>query len=65
MSYRLPFGDCADFAEAARGVVAPLPKMPVRTAGGRVAWDLATFDFIHDSQAPANVNLSLWRLARQ
>ncbi|MFC7476146.1 alkyl/aryl-sulfatase [Dankookia sp. GCM10030260] len=60
----LPFHDTADFAEAWRGHVAPLPDGVVRGTGGRLVWDLGEYRFLKAEQAPPEVNPSLWRLAR-
>ncbi|WP_200306274.1 alkyl/aryl-sulfatase [Paracraurococcus ruber] len=60
----LPFYDTADFAEAWRGHVAPLPDGVVRGKAGRLVWDLGEYRFLETEQAPPEVNPSLWRLAR-
>lgn len=60
----LPFHDTADFAEAWRGHVAPLPDGVVRGKAGRLVWDLGEYRFLEAEQAPPEVNPSLWRLAR-
>ena len=62
---KLPFADRQDFEDAARGLVARMPRQPVRAAAGNVAWDLSAYDFVQQSEtAPATVNPSLWRIAR-
>ena len=61
---RLPFSDRQDFEDAARGLVARFTDQPIRTADGRVAWDLGAYAFEKDETAPPTVNPSLWRLAR-
>ncbi len=60
----LPFHDTADFAEAQRGHIAPLPDGVVRGAGGKLVWDLGDYAFLGREEAPPEVNPSLWRLAR-
>lgn len=60
----LPFHDTADFAEAMRGHIAPLPEGVVRGAGDRLVWDLNDYAFLQREDAPPEVNPSLWRMAR-
>ena len=60
----LPFGDRADFADAARGFVGTLPKVEFRNAEGRVIYSLEDYAFLAHEQAPETVNPSLWRQAR-
>lgn len=55
----LPFSDTQDFADAHRGLVAPL-EGPVRDASGTVVWDNSTYDFLA-GDCPDSVNPSLWR----
>jgi alkyl sulfatase BDS1-like metallo-beta-lactamase superfamily hydrolase len=59
----LPFHDQRDFEDARRGLIAPLPGA-VQTADGRVVWDLDSFAFASEEQAPGTVNPSLWRQFR-
>lgn len=59
---QLPFDDQQDFVDAKRGFVDTLHPMTIKTADGRTAWDLTTYDFI-TGPAPATVNPSLWRIA--
>src|SRR5215471_9400857 len=60
----LPFGDRADFADAARGFIGTLPKVEIRNAEGRVVYSLADYAFLAHEEAPETVNPSLWRQAR-
>jgi len=62
----LDFGDQRDFAEAARGFIAPLPDGGViRNAAGEPVWDMSRFAFIEQAAtAPETVNPSLWRQSR-
>ncbi|TMJ22879.1 MAG: MBL fold metallo-hydrolase, partial [Alphaproteobacteria bacterium] len=60
----LPFADTADFADAQRGLIAPVPEGVVRTDGGTVLWNLGEYAFVDGELAPATVNPSLWRMAR-
>ena len=59
---RLPLGDRAGFAAAAKGRVAG-PAGPVRSEEGRTVWNVADFDFLQ-GEAPDTVNPSLWRMAQ-
>jgi len=61
---RLDFGDTACFEDARRGFVATIPDARILDAKGRPVWDLSSFAFLDDAQAPDSVNASLWRLAR-
>ena len=60
----LPFEDRADYAEAARGLIAALPEGVVRTPGGSVMWNLGAYAFLGGREAPPTVNPSLWRNAQ-
>ena len=58
----LDFNDRADFEDAQRGFIAPLPnKGKVLCQDGQEAWNLAPYDFLMDQQAQPTVNPSLWR----
>jgi alkyl sulfatase BDS1-like metallo-beta-lactamase superfamily hydrolase len=63
LAAKLAFEDKRDFADAERGLIAPLPDGGrVRAADGGLVWDLSRFDFIHQhEEAPETVNPSLWR----
>ncbi|WP_282203819.1 alkyl/aryl-sulfatase [Kitasatospora fiedleri] len=53
--------DRQDFADADRGLIAPLPG-PLRADDGRVIFDASRFDYIaDDTEAPDTVHPSLWR----
>jgi alkyl sulfatase BDS1-like metallo-beta-lactamase superfamily hydrolase len=60
----LPFGDRADFEDAARGFIGTLPKVEFRNAEGRVIFSLEDYAFLAHKPAPDTVNPSLWRQAR-
>ena len=63
----LPWSDKADFANAKRGLIAPLPDNGViKNNSGRVVWDLSRYtSFIQDgAAAPDTVNPSLWRMSQ-
>jgi alkyl sulfatase BDS1-like metallo-beta-lactamase superfamily hydrolase len=60
----LPFGDRADFEDAARGFIGTLPKVEFRNEQGRVIYSLEDYAFLAHEQAPDTVNPSLWRQAR-
>ncbi|MFT3997986.1 MAG: alkyl sulfatase dimerization domain-containing protein [Asticcacaulis sp.] len=55
-----PFDDTRDFDFASRGFLGTRADPLIRTADGRVIWDLGAFDFVKDA-APATANPSLWR----
>ncbi|HEY1237878.1 MAG TPA: alkyl sulfatase dimerization domain-containing protein [Solirubrobacterales bacterium] len=63
---KLAFEDTRDFADAERGLLAPLPDGGrVRGADGGLIWDLSRFEFLHEhDEAPSTVNPSLWRQMR-
>ena len=54
------FADRRDFDFAARGYLGTRADPVIRTADGRVAIDLAAFDFLK-GEAPPSANPSLWR----
>ena len=60
----LPFGDRADFEDAARGFIGTLPKVEFRSAEGRIIYSLEDYAFLAHEEAPDTVNPSLWRQAR-
>jgi alkyl sulfatase BDS1-like metallo-beta-lactamase superfamily hydrolase len=60
----LPFGDRADFEDAARGFIGTLPKVEIRNAVGRVLYSLEDYALLAHDTAPDSVNPSLWRQAR-
>ena len=59
----LPFGDRADFEDAQRGFVAPLPGDIMSADGARTIWSMKPYAF-ETGAAPATVNPSLWRQAQ-
>jgi alkyl sulfatase BDS1-like metallo-beta-lactamase superfamily hydrolase len=60
----LPFNDRADFEDAKRGHVAPLPDEIISGEGGKLVWDIRPYGFLQTDHAPATVNPSLWRQAQ-
>ncbi|WP_420132006.1 alkyl/aryl-sulfatase [Rhodopseudomonas sp.] len=61
----LPLADHADFEDAQRGLIAPLPEGVVAgAAGAPPVWNLKPYDFLKGEQSAATVNPSLWRQAR-
>ncbi len=58
----LPVTD-ADFADATRGRIAPLPGPATHPGWGHAVWDPQDWEFI-DGDAPESVNPSLWRQAK-
>ena len=58
----LPFDDTSDFADAKRGLIAPLPPEMIKGQSGNLIWDPQQYSFIKEgAEAPATVNPSLWR----
>jgi alkyl sulfatase BDS1-like metallo-beta-lactamase superfamily hydrolase len=65
VSQELPFSDQRDFEDARRGWIAPLPDDGViKSADGRVVWNLPMFQVAKGEEAPETVNPSLWRQMR-
>ncbi|MGY3453817.1 alkyl sulfatase BDS1-like metallo-beta-lactamase superfamily hydrolase [Bradyrhizobium sp. USDA 4353] len=60
----LPFGDTADFDDAARGFLGTIDDAKVTNAQGRTIWSLAPYRFLDAEEAPPTVNPSLWRQAK-
>jgi len=60
----LPFGDAADFDDAARGFLGTIEHAKITSAQGRVVWSLEPYGFLSEARAPATVNPSLWRQSR-
>ena len=61
---QLPFADTRDFERARRGFVGALPYGRVLDDDGHAAWDMAPYNFLEQTEAPASVNPSLWRMAQ-
>jgi alkyl sulfatase BDS1-like metallo-beta-lactamase superfamily hydrolase len=59
----LPFDDRRAFEAAQRGFIATLDPPLIRTAAGRVVWNLEPYRFV-DGAPPDTVNPSLWRQAQ-
>ena len=57
------FSDRSDFVNSGRGFIATLDPMVIKTADGRVAWDMDSWGFL-DADCPGTANPSLWRQAR-
>lgn len=55
-----PFSDTRDFDFAERGYLGTRADPLIKSADGRVVWDLSAFDFLK-GPVPATVNPSLWR----
>ncbi|WP_339544491.1 alkyl/aryl-sulfatase [Pseudomonas sp. RA_35y_Pfl2_P32] len=60
---QLPFSDRTDYESVNRGLIAPF-KGQVKSAEGKVIWDMQAYAFLDKDQAPDTVNPSLWRLAQ-
>src|SRR5215471_17385715 len=59
----LPFGDRADFEDAQRGFIAPVPDDIKSADGQRTIWSMQRYAFV-TGEAPPTVNPSLWRQAQ-
>jgi linear primary-alkylsulfatase len=59
----LPPDGGEDLAEAERGLVARFEPPRVEAAGGRVVWDLESYDFLAE-ECPETAHPSLWRQSR-
>ena len=60
-----PMEDRHDFADARRGLVAPIPNGQVLRADGEVIFDLADYAYIsEDAPRPETVDASLWRASQ-
>jgi alkyl sulfatase BDS1-like metallo-beta-lactamase superfamily hydrolase len=57
------FGDRADFANSDRGFIGTLEPMVIKTADGRVVWDMDSWGFL-DGDCPDTAHPSLWRQAQ-
>ena len=57
----LPFDDTRDFEEQQRGFIAAPESMQIMADAGNVAWDLARFDFILESDDFESIHPSLVR----
>ena len=58
----LPFADAQSFADAKKGLIAPLPSSLIKGEAGNTIWDPTQYDFIEEGDAaPDTVNPSLWR----
>jgi len=60
----LPFGDTADFDDAARGFLGTIDNATITSPQGRVVWSLEPYAFLSSAEAPPTVNPSLWRQSR-
>ncbi|WP_188195513.1 alkyl/aryl-sulfatase [Nonomuraea sp. SYSU D8015] len=56
----LAFHDGSDFANADRGFIAKLSPGVIKTADGRVVWDIESYDFLR-GECPETAHPSLWR----
>ena len=65
VSATLPLGDRADFEDAQRGLIAPLPNGVIAgSSGAAPVWDLKPYEFLKAPEPAATVNPSLWRQAQ-
>ena len=61
MAEGLPFEDRQDFEDVTRGFVGRSDERQIRTADGRVVWDLDAYEFLRGAEAAPSANPSLWR----
>lgn len=59
----LPFRDKQDFADAARGLVAPAPVAVIRNPEGQIVWDMNQYQFLNGDAPLETINPSLRRQA--
>ena len=57
----LPVNDIQDFTDASRGLIETVPNLVIKDAQGHVVWDMTSYGFLKNKQAPNSVNPSLWR----
>ncbi|MFD5363011.1 alkyl/aryl-sulfatase [Streptomyces tendae] len=57
---RFPFADTRDLADARRGFMGTASENLIRSADGRVVWDLDAYGFL-ERECPDTANPSLWR----
>ena len=60
---QLPFHDQQDFADAARGRIAPGEAVAIRNAAGQVVWDMNQYRFLNETAPLETINPSLRRQA--
>ncbi|OMI85858.1 alkyl/aryl-sulfatase [Streptomyces sp. M1013] len=60
---RFPFADTRDLADARRGFMGTASENLIRSADGRVVWDLDAYGFL-ERECPDTANPSLWRQSR-
>jgi alkyl sulfatase BDS1-like metallo-beta-lactamase superfamily hydrolase len=61
---RQPPPDDEDAADARRGFLGSIPDAAILRPDGAPVWNLATYGFLAEEQAPDTVNPLLWRQAR-
>jgi linear primary-alkylsulfatase len=60
---QLPLADQQDFEDATRGLIAADDQSIIKTADGKIVWDIPAYSFVA-GEAPDSVNPSLWRQER-
>lgn len=60
----LDFTNREDFEDAQRGLIAAPADGIIKDTEGQVIWDLKSYDFLKQKEAPPTVNPSLWRIAQ-
>ena len=61
---QLPFSNRQDYEDVKRGFIASDQTMTFKGQDGRAIWDLTTYQFLSETDAPSTVNPSLWRIAQ-
>lgn len=61
MSVQPSFEDKADFEDANRGFIDAIKPCVIARAGGGVAWNNDSYDFVYETERPETANPKLWR----
>src|SRR5262245_18673454 len=61
---QLPYSNRSDYEDAKRGFIASDQQVSFKNEQGRTVWDLGTYAFLNQAEAPPTVNPSLWRIAQ-
>ncbi|KFZ07482.1 hypothetical protein V501_06416 [Pseudogymnoascus sp. VKM F-4519 (FW-2642)] len=61
MSVQPSFEDRVDFENADRGFIGAIKPCVITRAGGDVAWDNDSYDFVYKTESPETANPKLWR----
>ena len=60
----LPLADTQSFDDARRGFIADIPALAITQPSGAPVWNLKTYGFLAEEEAPDSVHPGLWRHAR-